>query len=119
MSKHNDMLAAQLRGAGIGGWEREVRFLSKRKFAFDFAWRKERVAVEVHGQVYDGAGAGRHNRAQGFTNDREKMRYAALSGWWVLEFTGAEVQRGVCVDWIAAMLKKAEKWKSKERCSNN
>ncbi|NIP25770.1 MAG: hypothetical protein GWN94_02580, partial [Phycisphaerae bacterium] len=48
---------------------------------FDFAYKTERVAVEVEGGVYT---QGRHTRGEGFEEDCEKYNQATLLGWRVL-----------------------------------
>ena len=76
-------LAAALRGAPVDDWEEEHRFHATRKWRLDFAWPREKVAVEVEGGVY---GRGRHVRPAGFIADCEKYNAAAQLGWLVLRF---------------------------------
>ena len=68
------------------GYEREHRFARHlgRRFAFDFAWVQQRVAVELEGGTWSG---GRHTRGAGYENDCKKYNLAVLEGWAVLRFT--------------------------------
>jgi very-short-patch-repair endonuclease len=70
---------------------REYRFRVGRRWAFDFAWPDQMVAVEIEGGIYNG---GRHVRPTGFENDCEKYNAATLDGWRVYRFTGPQVSNG-------------------------
>lgn len=64
--------------------EREYGFdpaASGRKWRFDFAWPKWRIAVEVEGGTWS---QGRHTRGSSFEADLRKYNAAALAGWLVL-----------------------------------
>lgn len=78
-----DWLRIVLEATGLRP-EREYRCVPGRRWRFDLAFPDHRVAIEVHGGVWT---RGRHNRPQGFINDRQKMNAAALLGWLVLEYT--------------------------------
>lgn len=73
----------------------EHRFHDTRKWRLDYALIPQKIAIEIHGgtrKTYtDKNGVvrqgGRHNRAQGFANDREKMNAAQAMGWTVFELT--------------------------------
>jgi very-short-patch-repair endonuclease len=63
--------------------EREYQFnKSQSKHAFDFAWPKWKVAVEVDGGQWQSHG-GRHAR----DTDRVKLNLAAELGWRVLRYS--------------------------------
>ena len=64
---------------------REYRFHPTRKWRFDFAWVRERVAVEIEGGAWS---QGRHTRGAGFSEDCAKYNAATCAGWSVLRFTG-------------------------------
>ena len=81
--------------------EREFRFHPTRKWRADFAWPTEKLLVEVEGGVWTG---GRHTRGGGFTHDAEKYNTAAMCGWRVLRFAGAQVQNGTALAAIKAAL---------------
>ena len=65
---------------------KEHRFHSERRWRFDYALPKLKIAVEIDGAVW-AAGGGRHNRAAGYVADMEKLNTAASMGWLVLRFT--------------------------------
>lgn len=85
----------QLQATGLvraaDGMEREFVFHPVRRWRFDFAWPKAKVAVEVEGLTYDG---GRHQTIQGFEGDCQKYNAAVVLGWRVLRGTGKQVARG-------------------------
>lgn len=69
-----------------------------RKWALDFAWPLERVAVEVDGGVgrkglIDPKRRGRHVRPDGFESDAVKRNTAQCMGWVVLVITGRMLHR--------------------------
>lgn len=69
------------------GWpldyEPDFEFHATRKFAFDRAWLKYRVAVELDGMTRHGKG--RHSKGEGYTDDCEKLAEAQLHGWIVIK----------------------------------
>jgi len=90
----------QLRAEGITGWEREMYFHPTRKWRFDFAWRKQMLAVEIDGGTWSG---GRHVRGSGYQGDVDKFNQAVLLGWRVLHVT-----RQMVDDWSGiALVKRA------------
>lgn len=68
----------------------EHRFHPIRKWRFDFAHLKSKVAIELEGGVYS---FGRHNRAEGFLEDMEKYNAALELGWKVFRFGTGQVGR--------------------------
>src|SRR3954447_24495574 len=82
-SELEELLAFQLRTAGVETPEREHKFCLDRKWRFDFAWPDRMIAVEVEGGSWV---KGAHNRGLHFESDCEKYNEAALSGWTVLRF---------------------------------
>jgi len=75
-------------GAGIRDrFTAEHQFHPKRKWRFDRADTKRKIAVEFHGGVWS---SGRHTRGQGFIDDREKMNEAQAMGWRVIELATVE-----------------------------
>jgi very-short-patch-repair endonuclease len=69
---------------------REYVFAPPRRWRFDFAWVKQRVAVEIEGGLWM---RGRHTTAKGMLADMDKYNAAAALGWFVLRFA-AEHLRG-------------------------
>ena len=66
---------------------KEYRFHPERRWRFDFAIPKYKIAIEIDGGVWT---YGRHNRAQGYIADMTKFNEAAALGWVVLKFTPQE-----------------------------
>lgn len=89
LSKLEETFALHLFTANLSELpEREVKFHPDRKWRFDFAWKKQKLAVEIEGGVYSG---GRHIRPTGFEADCEKYNAAIALGWRVLRFTAKQV----------------------------
>ena len=85
-----------LRRTGIPEPVREYRFAPGRRWAFDFAWVEEMVALEVDGLLRRG---GRHQSFDGFLRDCEKMEAALRLGWRVYRVPGPWIARGSRVVW--------------------
>ena len=83
--------------------EREFRFLTSRRWRFDFAWPSRFVAVEVDGNAWHVRGGGRHMQDA----DLEKYNEAACKGWRVLRFSPQQLERDPagCVDLIRQALR--------------
>ncbi len=67
----------------------EHKFHPDRKWRFDYAWVKRKVALEIEGGVWT---KGRHTRGEGFIKDMEKYNAAALAGWKLLRCTPQDVE---------------------------
>ena len=76
----------------IRGWVAEHRFDVTRKWRFDYAHLKLRIAVEIEGGVWS---EGRHLRGKGFINDMEKYNKATILGWKVLRYTPQQTDKMV------------------------
>ncbi|MCA9233312.1 MAG: DUF559 domain-containing protein [Planctomycetales bacterium] len=63
----------------------EHEFCPARKWRFDFAWPKQKVAVEI-----DGFGYG-HQAQQNMANDNEKANRAIALGWKVLRYNSRQL----------------------------
>lgn len=68
----------------IADWQAEYRFLSDRRFRFDWALPTIKIAVERDGRYYAVA-IGSHTQ----DTDYWKRAYAAAEGWIVFAFTYA------------------------------
>ncbi len=90
-SSLEDEFEWQLRITANLPFVREYRFDKTRRWRFDFALPKQKLAVEIEGGVFSG---GRHTRGKGFTADLEKYNAAALQGWCVLRYTAKSVKDG-------------------------
>lgn len=80
--------------------EREFRFC-ERRWRFDFAWPREKVALEIHGGVWTG---GRHVRGKGIIGDMDKSNRAVLMGWRVLTVTPEMVETGAALRLVESVL---------------
>ena len=65
---------------------KEVLFHPVRKWRFDFAFVDTKVAIEIEGIHYQGAGT-RHQRGKGYEEDMDKYNEATAEGWCVLRFS--------------------------------
>ncbi len=85
MSALADHFALVLRSHNLqDAFQREYRFHPTRKWRFDFADVKHRIAVEIDGGVWV---QGRHTRGSGFVKDAEKLNEAAALGFRILRYT--------------------------------
>ena len=71
--------------------DREFKFHPVRKWRFDFAFPRLKIAIECEGGHWTG---GRHTTGTGFEDDCEKYLEAAVLGWRVIRVTGKQVDRG-------------------------
>jgi very-short-patch-repair endonuclease len=72
----------------LDGMKREFRFHGTRQWRFDFAYPGIKIAVECDGGQWEKNG-GRHNS----DSDRDKMNNAILLGWYVLRFSGNQINK--------------------------
>jgi hypothetical protein len=66
----------------------ELEFHPERRWRFDIAWPKFKVALEVEGGVWT---QGRHTRGSGFLKDVEKYNAATCLGWRLLRTTPGQL----------------------------
>ncbi len=90
---------------------KEYKFHPERKWRFDFAIPKYKIAIEIDGGVWQ---YGRHNRASGYIKDMEKMNAAASAGWLVLHFTPQEQYRLATFNLIKETIKTVENGRNME-----
>ena len=103
-SKHEELLAGQLRQAGITGWEREYRFdTTGRRWRFDFAFPEIKLAVEIEGLTADLTRGG-HSTHAALRRDMEKGNAAVAQGWRVLRFEQATVDSGQALGMILTIV---------------
>jgi len=93
--------AFQIKASGLPAPEREYRFMTTRRFRFDFCWPVFRVVVEIEGGTW---ARGRHTRGSGFEKDCEKYAEALIAGWSVLRVTGAMVEDGRAINYLTQIL---------------
>lgn len=79
----------------------EYKFHPTRRWRFDFAYPKLKLALEVEG----GAFRSRHRNLKGFEADCCKYNTAALMGWLVIRATGKMVKDGRALNFLEAALK--------------
>lgn len=89
-----DMLAWQVGILGHKDAIREAKLIPARKFRFDLAYEKQKLAVEVNGGNWIG---GRHINPKSIESEYEKINLAAQNGWYVQIYTPKQVK-----DWSAA-----------------
>ena len=94
MSDLETLFAQQLDSAGLTGYVREYQAIPGRKFRFDFAWKQERLLVEINGGTYNG---GSHGRGVGINRDYEKHNLAVINNWRVLSFDTKQVKSGAAL----------------------
>lgn len=86
---------------GLPRPETEYQFLKTRRFRFDYAWIKERVALEVVGGVWVRGG---HSRGKIQLRDMERRNLAQLAGWKVLEVPPAALFQSDTLDMLRQAL---------------
>jgi very-short-patch-repair endonuclease len=92
---------------------REYKFNPIRKWRFDFAWPKIKLAVEIDGGTFGGTKMlGNHAIGKRYQEDCIKSNAAQLDGWAVLRADREMVSTEEFGDIVKAMiLKRIELWK--------
>ena len=67
----------------------EYKFHPARRWRFDYAWEKQKVAVEIEGAIWT---RGRHVRGSGYIKDCEKYNKAQEMGWVVLRYATGHIE---------------------------
>lgn len=65
------------------GWIYEYRFDSRRRFKFDYANLRLKIAIEIEGGIYTGTG---HAKTGRYLKDMEKYNMASINGWIILRY---------------------------------
>lgn len=94
----------QLKMAGLPAPVTEFMFHPSRKWRFDYAFVKEKLAVEYQGGVYFDAKSG-HSTVRGMENDCIKFSTAASFGWRVMPINAGMVLRGEALKLVEQALK--------------
>ena len=89
-------LKTHLEELGLEGLELEFRFLPDRKYAFDIADHRNRIAYEADGGQWSGG----HMRGKKLEDQYEKDRLAQLNGWRVLRVTNRQILNGEATQWL-------------------
>jgi len=101
-SKAEDAFAFQCRATTLDPMpETQYRFWPGRRYAFDFAWPTQKLALEIDGGVFSG---GRHTRGAGFREDCIKGAEAVILGWRVIHCLPEHVTSGEAMEWIRRAL---------------
>jgi hypothetical protein len=79
-SRYQPTIDALCKADGLPSPEFEYQF-SYRRWRFDVAWTKARVALEIQGGVFT---RGRHTRGAALLKEHEKLSTAAALGWKVM-----------------------------------
>lgn len=80
----------------------EHRFHPVRRWRFDLAFLKSKLAIEIEGGIWI---SGRHNRGSGFISDMDKYNEAVLESWYILRFTPQDVKIGKALKTINRFFK--------------
>lgn len=90
-----------IRAAKLPTPETQAQVIPGRRHRFDFAWRDQRLLLEVQGGVWTG---GKHGRGSGIIKDQEKLNLAAINGWRVLQVSANHIRDGKALLWIQQAL---------------
>ncbi|MFQ5593161.1 MAG: hypothetical protein ACE5HA_03330 [Anaerolineae bacterium] len=90
----------RVKALGLEAPVHEHRFHPERRWRFDRAWPKVKIAIEVEGGIWSG---GRHVRGAGFERDCEKGNAALLLGWQVYRITGNMLGDGRATQLLRAL----------------
>ncbi|QDP60278.1 MAG: hypothetical protein Unbinned834contig1000_44 [Prokaryotic dsDNA virus sp.] len=101
----SDELVSQIIKEELPLPEREYKFHPTRRWRFDLAFIKEKLAVEIEGAVWT---YGRHTRGSGFIKDMEKYNEACYYGWYMARFTPNDVKTGVALKYLMRYFKGVE-----------
>jgi len=69
----------------------EYHFHPHRLWRFDYALPDHKIAIEIDGGTRQ---QGRHNRAEGYAKDAEKINAATGLGWRVFRFSDVMIKKG-------------------------
>jgi len=84
----------QIAAHGLPEPVREYRFHETRKWRFDLAWVKQKIAVEIEGGIWT---HGRHTRGAGFELDLTKYNEACILGWKVLRYSTGQIRHNKAI----------------------
>jgi very-short-patch-repair endonuclease len=108
VKRWENLLAHQIRAYKLTGYKVQHRFDNERLWTFDFAFIKEKLAVEIDGGLHIRGGGG-HNSRKGYSKDREKDQAAILQGWTVYRVTPQMVRTGEVINSIVKVLESRRK----------
>lgn len=99
-------LLAQLKALKFPVPETEYRFFPSRRWRFDIAWPKEKLACEIEGGIWI---QGRHTRGVGYLGDLEKYNTATVEGWRLVRVTPKMITDGTALEWIEGLFRNQSK----------
>lgn len=111
MSSLEDLFAFQVRAVKLPRPERELRFCEDRRWRMDFAWPRERIAVEIQGGIWT---SGRHVTGIGAERDMEKHNAAVLAGWTLLYLSPGMVRSGEGLRALQLLLEQADEKRKRD-----
>lgn len=79
-----------------------ARATERRKWAVDWCFVEQRIALEVEGGAFIG---GRHTRGAGFLKDCEKYNSLACHGYRLIRVTPQQIENGEALNWVARILR--------------
>ena len=109
------VFAAMLAQAKMPEAAVEHRFHVERKWRFDYAWPRWKVALEVDGGVWTG---GAHGRGTGIIRDQEKHNYAAAMGWLIIRCVPRKLATADTIAFVKAALER-HGWTKPEPFTSN
>lgn len=74
------------------------------KHHVDYGWIRERIAVELQGQIWRKGG---HSTGKGITRDAWKLNELTCMGWKLLVFTPEQLESGEALEWTERALRHA------------
>ena len=83
-------------------FQQEYKFHPDRKWRFDFAFPKDKIAIEVEGGLFT---QGRHTRGRGYIQDMQKYNAATILGWRVLRYGTGQINDQVVKDICAITMR--------------
>lgn len=99
-----DMLAFQIKAAGLPDPVRQHFYAPPRKLRADFAWPERRLLVEVQGGVFNRKA---HGSITGVLADIDRLNAATIAGWHMLRFVPDQVKNGSALAVIESVIEKA------------
>ena len=103
MTDLETFLLLLIRTAGLPIPEPQYR-IPPRKYRYDFAWPEAKLLVEVQGGIWmDKSG---HNTGYGLHRDYEKVNYASLNGWKILQVDKQMIEDGTAIRLIEEALER-------------
>ena len=94
-------MAEQIRLMQLPPPVRQAQLVPGRKFAHDFYWPRQKLAVEVNGGTWT---KGAHSSGAGIERDYEKNALALQEGVKTLFVSGQQVRSGQALLWIGKLL---------------